>query len=63
MNENRVKSGREIVDDFFDSIASIDGVDVTIANSLADLYAQNKLTDRNVANELHKIRHQNGNEN
>ena len=63
MAENRVKSGREIVDDFFDSIASIDGVDVAIANSLADLYAQNKLTDRNVANELHKIRHQNGNEN
>ena len=63
MDRNRVKSGREIVDDFFDAIASIDGVDVTIANSLAGLYAQGRLTDRNVANELQKIRQQNGNEN
>ena len=63
MTENNVKSGKEILDDFFKEIPSIDNVDKTIASSLADLYINGKLTDKNVANELQKIRMQNGNEN
>ncbi|MDR2145122.1 MAG: hypothetical protein LBE91_01505 [Tannerella sp.] len=63
MDKQTVKSGKEIVDDFFSTIAAIESVDVAIANRLAELYAQDKLTDRNVANELQKIRQQNGNEN
>ena len=63
MDEQIVKSGKEIVDDFFSKITAIDGVDIAIANSLTELYAQDKLTDKNVANELQKVRQQNGNEN
>jgi hypothetical protein len=63
MDEQIVKSGKEIVDDFFDTITTIEGVDVAIANSLAELYSQDKLTDTNVKNELQKVRQQNGNEN
>jgi len=63
MDKNSVKTGKEIVDDFFDTIASIDGIDITIANSLAELYAQGRLTDRNVTNALQKIRQENENEN
>ena len=59
MEENKVKSGKEILDDFFKDIATIENVDETIANSLADLYANGKLTDKSVVNELQKIRQQN----
>ena len=63
MEENKVKSGKEILDDFFKEISSIENVDETIANSLAELYTNGKLTDKNVVNELQKIRTENGNEN
>lgn len=59
MEENKVKSGKEILDDFFKDIATIENVDETIANSFADLYANGKLTDKSVVNELQKIRQQN----
>ncbi len=59
--ENQVKSGKEILDDFFKEIESIENVDKSIAQSLAALYEQDKLTDANVKNELQKLREQNGN--
>jgi hypothetical protein len=62
MEETKVKSGKEILDDFFNEISSIENVDKTIAESLAALYASGKLSDKNVANELQKIR-ENGNKN
>ncbi|MET3981993.1 flagellin-specific chaperone FliS [Mucilaginibacter sp. UYP25] len=59
--ENQVKSGKEILDDFFKEIESIENVDKGIAQSLATLYQQDKLTDANVKNELQKLRERNGN--
>jgi len=59
MEENKVKSGKEILDEFFKDIASIENVDAKIANGLAKLYSNGKLTDKNVVNELQKIRQQN----
>lgn len=61
MCKNKVKSGKEILDGFFKNISTIENVDRTVANSLAELYSQGKLTDKNVANELQKIRQQNDN--
>lgn len=63
MAENKVKSGKEILDDFFKELSSIENVDKTIADSLYELYTNGKLTDKNVINELQKIRTENGNEN
>jgi hypothetical protein len=63
MEETKVKSGKEILDDFFKEISSIENVDKTIAQSLAELYSTGKLTDKNVVNMLQKIRTDNGNEN
>jgi hypothetical protein len=63
MEKDKVKSGKEILDDFFKEISSIENVDKTIADSLAELYINGKLTDKNVINELQKIRTENGNEN
>lgn len=63
MAENKVKSGKEILDDFFQEISSIKNVDKTIAESLSELYTSSKLTDKNVINELQKIRNDNGDKN
>lgn len=63
MEENKVKSGKEILDDFFKGISLIENVDKTIADSLAELYNTGKLTDKNVVNELQKIRIENDNDN
>ena len=63
MEENKVKSGKETLDDFFKDIYLIENVDKTIADSLAELYNTGKLTEKNVVNELQKIRIENDNEN
>ena len=59
--DNKVKSGKEILDEFFKEIESIENVEMNIAQSLAVLYGQDKLTDANVKNELQKLREQDGN--
>ena len=61
--KNKVKSGKEIVDDFFKNIENIDGVDKDIAKMLTNLYENDKLTEINVKNELPKLRIQDGNKN
>jgi len=52
----KVKSGKEILDDFFNGIEEIENVDTDIAKMLSKLYQDNKLTDINVKNELQKLR-------
>jgi uncharacterized protein (UPF0335 family) len=59
--DNKVRSGKEILDDFFENIEQIENVDKSIAKMLAELYKQNKLTDINVKNELPKLRVTDGN--
>lgn len=51
-----VKSGKEILDDFFIGIEKIENVDTDIAKMLERLYREDKLTDTNVKNELQKLR-------
>jgi len=54
--EKKVKSGKEIVDDFFENISKLENVDPDIATMLTELYKADKLTDTNVKNELFKLR-------
>lgn len=54
----KVKSGKEILDDFFKGIKEIKDVDKNIASMLVQLYNDDKLTDTNVKNELQKLREQ-----
>lgn len=63
MGENKIKSGKEILDDFFKNISLIENVDKTIADSLAKLYNNGKLTEKNMVNELQKIRTENDSKN
>jgi len=59
--KDKVKSGKEILDDFFDNIEEIENVNKDIAKMLVNLYRNDKLTDINVKNELQKLREQDDN--
>lgn len=52
----KVKSGKEILDDFFAQIESIENVDPKIAKMIGHLYQEDKLTDANVKNELQQLK-------
>ncbi|MDT0650924.1 hypothetical protein [Autumnicola edwardsiae] len=54
--EEKVKSGKEILDDFFENIGTIENVDPEIAKMLNKLYNDDKLTDTNFKNELQTLR-------
>jgi hypothetical protein len=53
---DKVKSGKEILDDFFNGIEIIENVDTEIAKMLAKLYKEGSLTEKTVKNELDKLR-------
>ena len=53
---DKVKTGKKILDDFFNGIEKIENVDIDIAKILSKLYQEDKLTDTNVKNELQKLR-------
>jgi hypothetical protein len=54
----KVKSGKEILDDFFKDLKDIKILDIDIVNMLVRLYDNDNLTDTNVKNELQKLREQ-----
>lgn len=54
--EKKVKSGKEILNEFFEHIDKIENIDPEIAKMLAKLYDDDKLTDTNVKNELQTLR-------
>ncbi|GAK75642.1 hypothetical protein JCM19296_1234 [Nonlabens ulvanivorans] len=53
---NKVKSGQEILDDFFATIESIEGVDPNISKLISDLYSEETLTEARIKNELEQLR-------
>jgi len=61
--DNKVKSGKEILEDFFNNISNITDVDKGLTESLASLYQEGKLTDSNIKNELQKLRDKDANKN
>lgn len=56
---NTVKSGKEILNEFFTGIENIENVDPSIASMIKQLYDEDKLTDANVKNELQRLRTEN----
>lgn len=54
----KVKSGKEILDEFFNDLKEIKGVDSTIANAIYDLYKEEKFSDANLKNKLQELRDQ-----
>ncbi|OGW15682.1 MAG: hypothetical protein A2035_06780 [Nitrospirae bacterium GWA2_42_11] len=58
----KIKSGQEILDEFFSQIINIEGVNQDVAESVLKLYKEDKLTNINLSNELEKIREKKENE-
>ena len=55
---DQIKSGQEILDEFFSQIIDIEGVDQDVAKTIIKLYQEGKLTNTNITNELQKLREQ-----
>ena len=50
-----IKSGKQVIDDFFSEIMNIDGVDKQTVKKLASLYSEGKLTDTNIENAMGQL--------
>ena len=55
-----MKSGKELLDEFFDNIKRLPGVDTTLADKMSELYKAGKLTNTNISNVLSKLREESG---
>ncbi|SDW82743.1 hypothetical protein [Flavobacterium degerlachei] len=53
---SEVKSGQEILDNFFEVIESIEGVDFKISKMISELYKEGTLTEARIKNELQQLR-------
>lgn len=53
---SEVKSGQEILDNFFEEIESIEGVDFKISQMISELYKEGTLTEARIKNELQQLR-------
>lgn len=53
---DQIKSGQEILEEFFSQIINIEGVDGDVAETIIKLYQEGKLTNINISNELSRIR-------
>ncbi len=53
---DQIKSGQEILDEFFSQIIDIEGVGQDVAKTVLRLYQEGKLTNINISNELSRIR-------
>ena len=58
----QIKSGQEILNEFFCQIENIAGVDQDVAQTVLRLYQEGKLTNTNLSNDLSTIREKKENE-
>ena len=50
-----IKSGKQVIGDFFSEIMNIEGVDRRIVEMLVSLYRDEKLTDTNIENAMGQL--------
>lgn len=53
--DDKIKSGKDVIDDFFAEIYNIPNADKKAVDALVELYSQGKLSDKNVQNTLDEI--------
>jgi len=53
--DKKIKSGKDVIDEFFSEIYNIDNVDEKTVESLVSLYDEGKLTDKNIQNALDEL--------
>ena len=56
MMSAEIKSGKEILDEFFEDIKTDEKLDQDVVTAIINLYESGKLTDRNLTNTLSKLR-------
>lgn len=54
--DNQIKSGKDVIDEFFAEILNIEGADESTVNKLIELYGDNKFTDSNIQNALEELK-------
>ena len=59
---DKIKSGKEILEDFFNTVDEIPGVDNDIAAALKELFNEDKLSQKNLSNALFQLREEAKNE-
>lgn len=52
---DEIKSGKEVIDEFFAEIMNIEGVDKKTVEKLTSLYSEGKLTDTNIENVMGQL--------
>lgn len=52
----QIKSGKDVIDEFFAEIFNVEGVDQNTVEKLVELYGENKLTDSNIQNALDELK-------
>lgn len=53
---DEIKSGKDVIDEFFAEIPNVEGVDQKTVDKLVELYGTGKLTDRNIQNALEELK-------
>lgn len=53
---NKIKSGKDVINEFFAEILNVEGVDQKTVEKLVALYKENKLTDSNIQNTLEELK-------
>lgn len=54
--EHQIKSGKEVIEEFFTGIFNIQGTDKNTTSKLIQLYRDNKLNDRNIQMALEELK-------
>ena len=52
---DEIKTGKEVIDEFFAGIINIDGVDKKTVAKLTSLYNEGKLTSTNIENAMDQL--------
>lgn len=53
--DDKIKSGKDVINDFFAEIYNIPNTDQKTVNAIVELYSQGKLSDKNVQNTMDEI--------
>ncbi len=53
---NEIKSGKDVIKEFFSEILNLGGVEPKTVERLVKLFQENKLTDSNIQNALEELK-------
>ena len=54
--DDKIKTGKDVIDEFFSEILNIEGIDIATTEKLIELYSEGRFTDSNITNTLDELR-------